>query len=152
MPMKFFVIPARESLLGEAELNQFLESHRVLLTDRHFVSDGRNYYWAVCVDYHVGAAPSGSANGRKPKIDYREVLSSEQFARFAKLRELRQKLAQEESIPVYTIFTNEQLAAMITRDVQSPTDLQGIEGVGESRVSKYGLPQLRWSSGTWEPA
>ena len=45
-------------------------------------------------------------------MDYREVLNPEQFAAFVKLRTLRQTISKEEAVPVYVIFTNEQLAAM----------------------------------------
>ena len=71
-------------------------------------------------------------------MDYKEVLSPEDFSVFATLREWRKQAAGEAGVPVYTIFTNEQLATIITKRVQSKTDLHGIEGIGEARVEKYG--------------
>ena len=59
-----------------------------------------------------GSAAPGEARG---KVDYREVLSPEQFAAFVKLRALRQAIAKDEAVPVYVIFTNEQLAAMVQK-------------------------------------
>ena len=55
-----------------------------------------------------------------------------------KLRDLRKQLAQAEAVPVYTIFTNDQLAEMVRRRLNTVADLQTIVGVGEARVSKYG--------------
>jgi superfamily II DNA helicase RecQ len=48
------------------------------------------------------------------KIDYREKLSPEDFDVFSKIREIRKQLAAADSVPVYTICTNEQLAQMVT--------------------------------------
>jgi superfamily II DNA helicase RecQ len=53
-----------------------------------------------------------------------------------KLRDLRKQLAQAEAAPVYTIFTNDQLAEMVRRRLTTLTDLQTIVGVGEARVAK----------------
>jgi hypothetical protein len=50
---------------------------------------------------------------RPDREDYREVLSPEEFVVFSKLREVRKQFAEKESVPAYTIFTNEQLAEMV---------------------------------------
>lgn len=55
-----------------------------------------------------------------------------------RLRDLRQIIAKEESVPVYTIFTNEQLAAMVTSNAHSLNELGKIDGIGEARLAKYG--------------
>jgi superfamily II DNA helicase RecQ len=39
---------------------------------------------------------------------------------------------------VYTIFTNEQLAAVAQKRTATLSGLKEIEGVGDSRISKYG--------------
>jgi superfamily II DNA helicase RecQ len=139
MSLKFFMIPVRHPSQGEEELNSFLSSHRVLAVDRRFVEQGENSYWTVCVDYdNAVAGPGMSGFSKKGRIDYREVLPPAQFAIFAKLRDLRKQLAQAEAVPVYTIFTNEQLAEMVRRGAKSKADLEAIAGVGDSRVSKFG--------------
>ena len=43
------------------------------------------------------------------KVDYKEILSEEDFIFYSKLRELRKELTNNEALPVYTFFTNEQL-------------------------------------------
>ena len=45
-----------------------------------------------------GQRGGASERGR---VDYREVLSPEQFALFVKLRALRQGIAKDEAVPVY---------------------------------------------------
>ena len=141
MPLKFFHIPSRDPVMGEAELHSFTSSHRVVTIDRRFVDDGQNSYWALCVDYLLGPAPTASqfgAPGRvERRVDYKEILSPEQFAVFAKLRDLRKQVADKEAIPAYAVFTNEQLAAMVQKGADSRAKLREIEGIGEAKVEKY---------------
>ena len=70
------------------------------------------------------------------------MLPPDQFTVFVKLRDLRKQLAQAEAVPVYTIFTNDQVAEMVRRRVHTRADLEGIAGVGDARVGKYGLQFL----------
>lgn len=136
MRVKFFAVPALAPGEAEEELNRFLAAHRVLAVDRHLVSADRAAYWALCVSYLDGeATPSPLKRG---KIDYKEVLSEPDFALFARLRSLRKDLAEREGVPAYALFTNEQLAAMVTRRVRTASDLGALAGVGAARVEKYG--------------
>ncbi len=134
MNLKFFQIPAHGGE-AEAELNRFLGGHRIVNIDRHLVADGAESFWAVCVSYVESEGVKAPA--RKNKIDYREVLSEKDFALYVKLRTLRKELAQREGVPVYAVFTNEQLAAMVQQGVTTRAQLASIEGIGEARVSKY---------------
>lgn len=141
MSLRFFQIPVRRSPDLEEELNGFLQSNRVLSIERRFVDQGPESFWAICVDYlpivHGQDVHKKRSDGKKPRVDYREVLPPEQFSIYVKLRELRQLIAQEESVPVYTIFTNEQLAAMIQKSVTNRTELSTIPGIGDARLAKY---------------
>jgi superfamily II DNA helicase RecQ len=140
MSYKFFLIPVRDPGDAESELNAFLGNHRVVAVDRRWVDQGADSYWAFCIDYYVGAVGSQDrqrgAKGRGK--DYREILSPDDFALFAQLRELRKEVAQAEAVPVYTIFTNEQLAQMVQGKARNRADLERIAGVGDARIEKYG--------------
>jgi superfamily II DNA helicase RecQ len=141
MQLKFFKIPAHDAGGFAEELNAFLRGHRILSVEREFCHDSGGAYWAVCVEYLV-AVPTGaaaSANGTgKGKIDYRERLSAEDFTVFSALREVRKELAERDGVPVYAVFTNEQIAEMVTRKANSLAALRQIDGVGDSRIEKYG--------------
>ena len=67
-----------------------------------------------------------------------EILNPEDFSVFAELRQLRKSLAAEVSLPPYNVFTDAQLAAMVTERVRTIEDLARIEGVGETRLASYG--------------
>jgi superfamily II DNA helicase RecQ len=138
MPYRFFIIPTHNAQEPEAELNAVLNSQRVVSVDRHFVAAGNQSFWAICVDFVAGSSVKGSTFPTKERIDYKEKLKPEQFKVFAQLRDLRKQLALAEAIPVYTIFSNEQLARMVVDRVTTKAALERIDGVGEARVAKYG--------------
>lgn len=123
-------------------LNSFLGSRSVLGVDRRWVDQGPNSYWAFCVDYQTSAesitSPGSLKQSGRQKIDYRAVLPADQFAVFSQLRDLRKELAQQDAVPVYTIFTNEQLADMVRNSARSLADLEQIAGIGDARVAKFG--------------
>jgi superfamily II DNA helicase RecQ len=153
MSFRTFRIPVSNPEPFEGPMNAFLRSHRVLKVERHFVADGEHSFWTFCVDFMdgPGGTSSGSSSGGgKSKIDYREVLKPDEFALFSRLRELRKELAATESVPVYVVFTNEQLAQFVQRRVTTREALEQIDGVGGARLEKYGqqlldcLSQLEW--------
>ncbi len=137
MKYAFFTILAQFPEKGQDALNQFCAMHSINSIEKHFVENGENSYWSFCVSY-VQQGSSSPRNGvKKNAIDYREVLSEADFAVYAKLRTLRKALAEKEGTPAYVIFTNEQLAKMVTTQVTSKQALSEIEGIGKGRVDKY---------------
>jgi superfamily II DNA helicase RecQ len=122
LQLKFFIVPIRGIEEAEAEINRFLRSVRVVSIQREFVGQGDNSFWSMAVEYLANGAgsPTGS---KKSRIDYKEVLSPEAFAVFAKLREWRKKKAAQEAVPVYTIFTNEQLSQIAEKNVTTKEGL-----------------------------
>ncbi|MCP3883118.1 MAG: hypothetical protein GY701_32680 [Sulfitobacter sp.] len=142
MQLRFFTIPVHYGDEIAEELNRFLAGHRILAVDRSFVQDGANSAWSFCVSFE----PTGNTRpqaGKRSKVDYREVLNEQDFTVFARLRTLRKEIADSEGVPAYALFTNEQLAAMVQRRVQTRATLGEIQGIGEGRVDKYGEAFLR---------
>ena len=138
MRFHFVTVPIHGSAVAEEELNQFLANHRAIAVDRQLVTDGPRSAWAICVTYADAGAGAATDASKKARVDYREILSDAEFQVFAKLRELRKKLSEHEGVPPYALFTNEQLADMVRRQVRSAADLARIDGVGPARLEKYG--------------
>jgi len=138
MQLHFFSVPLSGGESEIVEVNGLLGSHRVVEVQKHFVADGMNSCWAVCVTTVSRKAPA--ADARKGKVDYREILSTEDFEVFARLRVLRKHLAEKDGVPPYAVFTNEQLAEIVRTKVQSLSGLKSIDGVGPARVETYGAP------------
>lgn len=135
--MKFFTIPTLDGEEAAEELNRFVGAHRILGIERNFVQDGRNSAWCLCVSY-LEAGDRPASVKQRGKVDYKEVLGDHEFTLYSRLRDLRKRLAEQQGVPVYALFTNEQMAAMVQRRVSTLAQLQEIDGVGEGRAAKYG--------------
>jgi superfamily II DNA helicase RecQ len=144
MRIKIINIRVPDSSLGEEELNRFLATHKVVSVDKTCVQFGQNACWSFVISY-LSEQKSDDSNKRSA-VDYKEVLNDEDFSRFAQLRDLRNRLAKEEGKPAYAIFTNEQLAKLVTDRVTSKETMAAIAGIGESRIAHYAdrfLPLLQ---------
>ena len=128
-----YPVPCDEAV---AELNGFLSSHRILRVRDEIVVKGSDPYLLFVVEYLDG--PSGEKTAKPPKVDYREELTEGEFAVFSALRDWRKVHSETEGVPVYTIFTNAQLAEIVKKRVGSLSELGNVEGVGKSRIEKYG--------------
>ena len=106
--------------------------------------DGPRSAWAVCVGYLDRGGHPAPEQGQGKRVDYREVLSESDFAVYAKLRSLRKSMAENEGLPAYTFFTNEQLAAMVQQRATSLRALEEIPGVGAARSRSTGRPFWRY--------
>ena len=145
MQLKVFILPLKNVSAAEAEMNAFLRSRRVLAVKKEFVADGENSFWTFCVEYLESTPGGGAASPRDnklPKVDYKEVLKPVEFEVFSRLREWRKGVAEQEGVPVYVVFTNEQLAGMVQARASTKAGLRDIEGVGDARVEKYGAAVL----------
>jgi len=136
MKYQFFAISALNPEPNTNLLNGFLASHRIVEVIRDFVSDGGKSFWAICVVYTDDNPPLPKTN-RSAKVDYKEVLNPNDFALYAELREWRKQVAAEDGIPVYNVFSNEHLAAIVLQRVTTANQLQGIEGIGSARLERY---------------
>lgn len=154
MSQHFFAIPA---LNGDAEaevLNTWLRTQRALQVERHLVADGARSFWAICVTVAEGPGPlptSLKRGGREHgaglepndrRIDYKTVLSPADFDLFSALRAWRKKAAEQEGVPLYALFSNQQLAAFAEQRCNSLAALHKVEGVGDARVQRYGAALL----------
>lgn len=140
MKLQFFTVPAKFPEEIQQRVNAFCTQHRVLTIDKQFVNLGNESYWSICVTVmegdNLGAAKP--INGKREQVDYKEILGERDFALYVQLRNLRKTLSEQEGIPAYALFTNEQLAKMVTQRVISLAELAQIEGVGKARLEKYG--------------
>ncbi|MBF0227293.1 MAG: HRDC domain-containing protein [Desulfobacterales bacterium] len=132
---QFFILPVKNLEQTASDLNRFLASKKVINIHREFVSNGENSFWNIAVEY-LTEQDNEDTSGKK-RVDYREVLKQEDFALFAKLREWRKTAAEKEGVPVYNLFTNEQLAQIAEHKINTKAALIKLEGVGDARVKKY---------------
>ena len=119
------------------EMNTFLRGRKIVEVEKHFYAMQTAAFWTFCVSY-IDEIPNNQTAIKKEKIDYKDVLDEKSFEKFIALREMRKDIAQKEGIPVYAVFTNEEMANIAKLDNLSLNALQSINGIGEKRVEKYG--------------
>jgi len=132
----FYVSPFGEKSVTD-ELNDFLRSHRIVNVEKRLIDGERGTGWVFLVEYGTDGGKN-APNAQSQRIDYREVLNPAEYALYDKLRGLRKELADKSGIPVYAVFTNDQLASMVKKPPRTAKDLLSISGIGESRVKQYG--------------
>lgn len=123
------------------ELNVFLRSHRILTVQRELVNCGAQSCWCCCVEYLENGKPISetfSRTGTREKVDYRNVLSEADFAKFRILRECRKVIAEADAVPAYAVFLDEHLAEMSKLAEITITEMRKISGIGEKKAEKYG--------------
>jgi hypothetical protein len=151
MSLHFFSIPALQPQMAQDEFNAFCAAHRVLQVERQFVAAGAQSFWALCATVASGPGPLPAALKRPPrgvegeagnerKLDYKELLSEPDFVVFAALRQLRKTLAEQDGVPLYAVFSNEQLATLARERCASLEALGRIDGVGPLACSDMALP------------
>ena len=138
--ISFFVSPFGEKSVTD-ELNDFLRSHRIVNVEKRLIDGERGTGWVFLVEYGIDGA--GKTSNSTQRIDYREIFNATEYVFFDKLRNLRKELAERSGIPVYAVFTNDQLAAMVKKAPKNAKDLLSIAGIGEARVKQYGEAFLK---------
>lgn len=133
MRIKIFSIPVVGGDRLTQEMNAFFSSKKVLEVEKQLVSLGQSAFWSFCITYIEGSAPPP-----QEKIDYKEVLDAASFQRFARMREIRKRLAEEEGLPAYAIFSNREMAELAKIAELTDAAMQGIKGIGKKKVEKYG--------------
>ncbi len=134
MQFKFFAIPATQDNVLEGEMNRFLRSNRVLEVYHEFMED--KAVWCFCVKYMEGDAyKKGPSHHRR--VDYKNILSEESFARFVTLRKARKNIAEEDGVPAFVIFTDKQMADLAKLGPPWSENMAKVEGLGKGKVARY---------------
>jgi superfamily II DNA helicase RecQ len=138
MQYRIFYIPIADSVQAENDMNAFLRGQKVVSVRKDLLQDGGAWVWVFMVEFAVASSVQKTFAGRGELVDYRGLLSPDDFSLFLRLKELRKKLAAEKSVPVFTIFTNEQLAEISRKRPATLTGLKDCDGIGEAKVRDFG--------------
>lgn len=135
---KIISVPIIDTEKEENELNDFLRTNKIVHVEKQFMSEGRSSCWTFCISYIAQSTSQLQASScKKEKVDYKNVLDESSFLRFSKYREIRKKLAKDEAVPAYAIFTDEELAELAKIETLSKTAMLKINGIGDKKVEKY---------------
>jgi superfamily II DNA helicase RecQ len=138
MQVKIINIPLTDDGSMQAELNRVLAASRVLEVEQRFFQNEKGGCWSFCVRHIPNlAAAAPYASGRE-KVDYKQVLSEQEFSVFSALRDIRKRLAAQDAVPAYAVFTDEELAGIAKLPQVEAGKLAQVHGIGEKKVQKYG--------------
>ena len=101
MKLQFFSVDALEPDSDQDVIDDFCTRHRLVSVDKRFVERGDFCYWSVCVTYLEPSSSSSKptkAVDKRGQVDYREILVAEDFAIYAKLRDLRKTISEENQL------------------------------------------------------
>lgn len=143
MQIKLFTVSIADNGVQAEELNAFLRSNKVLEVENQLVHNEKGAYWCFCVKY-IESADGVAAGVARPlkypeKTDYKNVLDEETFKKFARYREIRKSIAQDEGLPAFAVFTDHELSELAKLDVLTVGTMAGIKGIGEKKIQKFGL-------------
>ncbi len=138
MQVQVFSIPTFDSQTAINEMNSFLRSHQIIDVERQLIKRETFEYWAIFVRYDDVSAPPKVAFSKNEKVDYMKVLDEPTFKIFNELRKHRKTLSEKEGVPIYAIFSNEELAKIAALPDMSAQNITKIKGIGAAKAEKYG--------------
>lgn len=137
MQYKIFSVSTISGEQEEERMNKFIRSVKVVATKSQFCQNADMEYWTFCITY-MPTQKSEEERQRKTRIDYREVLGENEFAKFAEMRKVRKTISERISIPAYAVFTDAELAEMAKVEEASIENFMKIDGISEKQMNAYG--------------
>ena len=146
--LKIFTLKYEERTesFNDSVMSNFLADKEILRWESHFFERKNEFFWTVLVEYRPMAISQTEPFKKTEKSrdeSYKEMLTENDLPLFNVLREWRAERSKEEGIPPYIICTNLQLAKIAVTRPSSLNALQGIEGIGRSKIEKYGKEILQ---------
>lgn len=145
--VKIITIPFQDSLQGfdDERLRRFVDSKKVTsLREFFFLKEGCPYLVFV-ITYEpdlIQNNPSSQTIKQKADESWKKLLSDKDLPLFDNLREWRKNQAETEGVPPYIVFTNKELATLVSQKPQSKNQLGEIAGIGSKKIEKYGTKIL----------
>ncbi len=136
MQVKFFTIPVNNFAEFESELNIFLSSHRIISFEKHLVTTTVEVVWCIIINYDTHSTTKTSYNASA--IDYKTVLSEEDFVKYERLRQVRKQIAEEQSVSAFVVATNAELAEISKQKELTEATLAKVNGFGKAKIERFG--------------
>jgi len=139
MQVKLFTIPITNITEQEKALNSFLSTNKITEFEKKLVQTETQAFWCIYINYEKKAETATfTAKSIRKKIDYKSVLSVEEFNKFEKLRAIRKTIAQQAAISAYVVATDAELSQIIKLPEITEANLKKITGFGDKKAKKYG--------------
>ncbi|MEO1699878.1 MAG: HRDC domain-containing protein [Planctomycetota bacterium] len=149
MRVRLLTLPFCPALgtFDETPLLELQRTGEVVQLREHWFSSGGALHLGCLVFLRPDPDPPEASEGkvRAKRESTRRLLDEldpASRARFERLREWRLTTSAAEAVPPYVVFTNRQLSEIARRAPATAASLGAIDGVGPSRVKKYGAAVL----------
>lgn len=136
MQIKLFTIPIGDNGPAQEEMNRFLRGNKILEVENHLISNENGAFWCFCVRY-IEKTSSPAGYNKTQKVDYKHILDEATFQKFSKLREIRKKVAADEGIPAFAVFTDEELAGLANLETITEKTMLSVKGIGDKKVERF---------------
>ena len=135
MQIKLFTVPVGLVNDHNEEINLFLRANKVVEFEKKFIENDKGAFWCFYISY----IPVNAVDKEhKEKIDYMKVLDQNAFKIFSKLRDMRKKIANDEGVAPFVVFSDAEIADIAKLPEITLKTLQGIKGIGQKKIEKYG--------------
>ncbi len=138
MQVRLFSIPVLGGEALEEDMNRFLRSQKILKVEQSLTGEGDQAIWCFCIKYLSSPSARIKSGGNQNRIDYKEELDEEAFARYLHYRGIRKQIAEEEAKPAYAIFTNAELAELARLPELTKASMKTVKGIGDKKIASYG--------------
>lgn len=116
----------------------FAKDKEIVSIKDYFFVKNEVPYLTLIVQYAWVHSKINSEGFQPKQEDWRKLLTESDLGLFDLLRNWRLKRSKKEGVPPYVLFSNAQLAKIVTARPQFLTDLSKIDGVGQAKIDKYG--------------
>lgn len=137
MQIKLFTIPIGDSGAAVEDMNRFLRGNKILEVENQLISNENGAYWCFCVRYIEKDLSQIAYSDNKTKVDYKQTLDEATFQKFSELRAIRKKVAADEGIPAFAVFTDEELAALAKLETITQKTMLSVKGIGDKKVERF---------------
>jgi superfamily II DNA helicase RecQ len=132
----------------DAPLRDFIKDKEIVSVNEHFFTRLDQPYLAIMINYKlppIAVASDRAETGRREKKreeTWREYVSESDIPLFNALRDWRLERGKRDGLPIYVIFTNRELGAIIAARPASISQLAQVQGVGSGKIKLYGAEVL----------
>jgi ATP-dependent DNA helicase RecQ len=88
------------------------------------------------------APAAGSRDQRRGRAATSAVVDDGDLALFEALKALRTRLAQQQGVPAYVVFSDRTLAELASHRPTNPRAFREIHGIGDAKLERYGAAFL----------
>jgi len=156
MLLKVFTLEFSISLgkFDDQEVTSFLVRKNLGTIKSYLIEKNGEPYLVLVITYTISdkdiklqSKESEYSLSKQKDESWKELITKENESVFNGLRDWRYETSKKKGVPSYIIFTNKQLAEIVSKNPTSLNQLSQIDGIGPGKIEQYGTQVLELISG-----